>query len=52
MNYTDVILEGKNLKKSFLSYKSIDGVNIKIHRGDIHGLIGPNGAGKTTCFNV
>lgn len=52
MNDTDIILEARNLKKSFEGYKAIDGVNLKIRRGGVHGLIGPNGAGKTTCFNV
>jgi ABC-2 type transport system ATP-binding protein len=27
---------------------TVDGVNIKIKRGELFGLLGPNGAGKTT----
>jgi branched-chain amino acid transport system ATP-binding protein len=30
----------------------VNGVNLRVHRGEILGLIGPNGAGKTTLFNL
>jgi len=31
---------------------AVDGVDLRVRRGEIHALIGPNGAGKTTCFNL
>jgi branched-chain amino acid transport system ATP-binding protein len=49
---TDVILEARDLTKSFAGFVAVDGVALKIRRGTIHALIGPNGAGKTTCFNL
>jgi branched-chain amino acid transport system ATP-binding protein len=30
----------------------VDGVNLRVRRGDFHSIIGPNGAGKTTLFNL
>ena len=49
---SSIILETRNLTKTFLGFVAVDGVNLKIQRGHIHALIGPNGAGKTTCFNL
>ena len=48
----DAILETENLTKDFAGFVAVNGVNLKVEQGSIHGLIGPNGAGKTTCFNL
>lgn len=47
-----VILAAENLTKEFKGFFAVEGVNLKIRKGQIHALIGPNGAGKTTCFNL
>eukprot|EP01136_Pigoraptor_vietnamica_P024069 Opistho-1_new@6741 len=49
---TDVILETRGLRKEFNGFVAVNGVNLKVRRGQIHALIGANGAGKTTCFNL
>jgi branched-chain amino acid transport system ATP-binding protein len=49
---TDIILETRGLTKEFKGFVAVDGVELKVRRGEIHALIGPNGAGKTTCFNL
>lgn len=36
----------------FASVRAIDGVDLVIRSGAVHGLIGPNGSGKTTILNV
>ncbi len=46
------MLEIKNLGISFVGLKAVDGLNLKIEKGELYGLIGPNGAGKTTVFNM
>ena len=43
-------LIAQNLKKVFKSRTVVNGISIKIRRGECVGLLGPNGAGKTTCF--
>ena len=48
----DAILETQNLVKEFKGFVAVDGVNLRVRRGEIHALIGPNGAGKTTLFNM
>jgi branched-chain amino acid transport system ATP-binding protein len=48
----DVILETHSLIKAFNGFVAVDGVSLKVRRGEIHALIGPNGAGKTTFFNL
>lgn len=48
----DVILELRDLKKSYAGFLAVDGVNLRVMRGTIHAIIGPNGAGKTTVFNL
>jgi branched-chain amino acid transport system permease protein len=37
---------------SFGGVKAIDGLDLEIRSGQVHGLIGPNGSGKTTILNV
>jgi ABC-type branched-subunit amino acid transport system ATPase component len=37
---------------SFGGVHAIDGLDLEIQPGQVHGLIGPNGSGKTTTLNV
>ena len=46
------ILRSVNLTKHFGGVHALDGLDINVRRGQIHGLIGPNGSGKTTFFNL
>ena len=46
----DILLEARNLCKSYHERRVVDHVNLTVHPGEIVGLLGPNGAGKTTSF--
>jgi lipopolysaccharide export system ATP-binding protein len=45
-----VLLQTEGLRKTYGSRRVVDGVALKVGRGEIVGLLGPNGAGKTTTF--
>ncbi|MCR5788693.1 MAG: sugar ABC transporter ATP-binding protein [Lachnospiraceae bacterium] len=47
-----VILEMKNITKTFPGVKALDNVNLQVEEGEIHALVGENGAGKSTLMNV
>ncbi|MBN7773264.1 amino acid ABC transporter ATP-binding protein [Clostridium aminobutyricum] len=48
------MLQIKNIQKSFKDNVVLDGIDIKIEKGDVVVLLGPSGSGKTTllrCIN-
>ena len=52
---TDVILETRNLKKSFGKLEVLKGISTQIRRGEVVSIIGPSGGGKSTflrCLNL
>ena len=42
----------QGLRYRFGDHAAVDGVDLRIERGEIFGLLGPNGAGKTTTIRV
>ena len=47
-----MLLETKNLYKSFGELVVVDHLNFDVKQGEIVGIAGPNGAGKSTLFDV
>ena len=42
----------EGLRKSYGDFTAVDGVSLRVERGDFFGFLGPNGAGKTTTINA
>jgi putative multiple sugar transport system ATP-binding protein len=49
---SDVILEMRNITKTFPGVRALDNVSFAVKQGEIHALVGENGAGKSTLMKV
>jgi ATP-binding cassette subfamily F protein uup len=47
-----LVIEAKNIVKTYGDRNIVDGFSTRIQRGDRIGIVGPNGAGKTTLVNL
>jgi ABC-2 type transport system ATP-binding protein len=52
MTKKDVVIEAKNLQKSYGKNHVLRGINLSVERGTMLALLGPNGAGKTTTVRI
>ncbi|MEU8300097.1 ABC transporter ATP-binding protein [Micromonospora sp. NPDC048909] len=41
-----------NLVKTFGTIRALDGLDLRVEAGEVHGFLGPNGAGKSTTIRV
>lgn len=48
----NVILQVRNIEKSFPGVKALDRINFSVKRGTVHALCGENGAGKSTLMKI
>jgi ABC-2 type transport system ATP-binding protein len=46
------VIEVSGLVKTFGQTRALDGLNLTVRTGEVHGFLGPNGAGKSTTIRV
>jgi ABC-2 type transport system ATP-binding protein len=46
------VIETRNLRKTYGDTVALEGIDLEVERGTVHGLVGPNGAGKTTAMQL
>ncbi|MFC7876401.1 ATP-binding cassette domain-containing protein [Isoptericola sp. NPDC057391] len=49
---TTTAIEAEGLVKTFGDNRAVDGVDLEVATGTVHGVLGPNGAGKTTTIRM
>lgn len=52
MGKSDLAIEANGLVKVFGKTRAVDGLDLAVARGGVHGILGPNGAGKTTTMRI
>lgn len=48
----DEVITLDGLVKTFGRFRALDGLDLRVARGEVHGFLGPNGAGKSTTIRV
>ena len=46
------VIDVRDVTKLFGSTKALDGFNLTVQSGEVHGFLGPNGAGKSTMIRI
>ncbi len=49
---TTPVIEIRDLVKTFGRFRALDGLDLSVAPGEVHGFLGPNGAGKSTTIRV
>nr|WP_328701860.1 ABC transporter ATP-binding protein [Aestuariimicrobium ganziense] len=49
---TDSVIDAQGLHRRFGRVVALDGFDLQVQRGQVHGFLGPNGAGKSTTIRI
>jgi ABC-2 type transport system ATP-binding protein len=52
MSTTHPVIRTEGLTKTFGPVRALDGLDLEVAPGEVHGFLGPNGAGKSTTIRV
>ena len=52
LDTNSTIIEIKDIKRHFKEINAVDGISLKIRKGELFSILGPNGAGKTTLARM
>lgn len=52
MSQATNVIRLENLTKAFGKVRALDGLDLTVHSGEVHGFLGPNGAGKSTAIRI
>ncbi|MDH2415769.1 ABC transporter ATP-binding protein [Nocardioides sp. CER19] len=47
-----MVAEAHDLVKTFGAFRALDGLDLAVGAGEVHGFLGPNGAGKSTTIRI
>jgi len=48
----DAVIDVRGLVKTFGPHRALDGLDLEVRTGEVHGFLGPNGAGKSTTIRA
>lgn len=46
------VIEVRGLEKSYGKFRALNGLDLSVEQGQVHGFIGPNGSGKSTTIRI
>ncbi|HET6985777.1 MAG TPA: ATP-binding cassette domain-containing protein, partial [Kribbella sp.] len=49
---SEIAVRARGITKCFGEVVALDGIELDVAQGQLHGLVGPNGAGKTTLLGL